>query len=270
MSLELINPIDRNAVRRQYQNGLPVPWFKLDNFLRADFADQCASAFPTYDQVQKLGRTFTNINEKGKFQVTDPKAFPEPLRRLNDVLASASFLELVENITGIPKLLADAELMGGGLHSTGPRGHLDVHVDFNYIKQRDLHRRLNILVYLNKGWHPRWGGEFELWDKDVKQCMQKFEPIFNRCVMFNTNEVSFHGVSAVTCPPGESRKSFAAYYYTREAPSHWKGEWHDTIFHARPDEKLKSMLMPVEKTGKAVSRLLSRGMEKLKKSVKGD
>ena len=50
----------------------------------------------------------------------------------------------------------------------------------------------------------------ELWDEDVKNCTQSFSPIFNRCVVFETNEISFHGVSAVKCPADRSRKSFAA------------------------------------------------------------
>ena len=77
MALDLINPIDRDALRDQFQNAKPVPWFKIDNFLRADFAEACAASFPTYDEVQKLGVSFTNINEKGKFQVTPP-SFPAP------------------------------------------------------------------------------------------------------------------------------------------------------------------------------------------------
>ena len=78
MSLDLLNPIDRDALRQQYQGGKPVPWFKIDNFLRADFADQCAAAFPTYDDVAKVGKTWNNVNEKGKYQVTDSSLFPPP------------------------------------------------------------------------------------------------------------------------------------------------------------------------------------------------
>jgi hypothetical protein len=78
------------------------------------------------------------------------------------------------------------------------------------------------------------GGRIELWDKDVKVCHQSFSPIFNRCVIFETTEISFHGVTAVHCPPGISRKSFAAHYYTTEAPAHWTGEAHSIIFRARP------------------------------------
>src|SRR6202042_3254254 len=115
-----------------------------------------------------------------------------------------------------------------------PRGRLDVHVDFNYIADRRLHRRLNILIYLNKDWRPEWGGEIELWDPEVKVRHASLSPAFNRCVVFATSDVSYHGVTAVRCPEGRVRKSFAAYYYTREAPPHWTGEGHSTLFKARP------------------------------------
>ena len=40
MHLDLINPIDRDALRNQFQNAKPVPWFKIDNFLTPDFAER--------------------------------------------------------------------------------------------------------------------------------------------------------------------------------------------------------------------------------------
>jgi hypothetical protein len=267
MPLELVNPIDRDALRQQYRNGKPVPWFKIDNFLRQDFAEQCAATFPTYDQVQKTGVTFTNLNEKGKFQVTDSQLFPEPLKKLEQLLNGREFLDLLEYVTGMPRLVADEQLVGGGLHATGARGHLDVHLDFNVLTDRQLHRRMNILVYLNPEWKPEWGGEFELWDEEVKVCHQKFLPVFNRCVMFETNEISFHGVNAVKCPDGQARKSFAAYYYTKEAPAHYPGHAHNTVFKARPDEKLKGVLMPVERNILAAKQLLRQGARKIKRAL---
>ena len=115
------------------------------------------------------------------------------------------------------------------------------------LKGGKLHRRLNILIYFNKDWKPDWGGNIELWDADVKKCHHSFSPVFNRCVVFETNEISYHGVTAVKCPEGMSRKSFAAYYYTKEAPKHWTGVSHSTIFKARPDEVLKgNVMMPLE------------------------
>ena len=260
----VINPIDREALRRQFQSARPFPFFKIDNFLREDFAEEVYQSFPSYEEAIEVGKTFKGVNEKGKVQVTDSTTFAEPVRRLNEALATPEFLDLLSYVTGMPNLLADDQLVGGGIHQTGPRGHLDVHVDFNYIKERDLHRRLNILIYFNKDWQDQWGGNIELWDQDVKNCAHSFSPVFNRCVVFETNEISYHGVSAVQCPPGQSRKSFAAYYYTREAPAHWTGKAHDTIFRARPDEKFKGrILMPAEK----VSKLFTRAVNKIGKIV---
>ena len=91
-------------------------------------------------------------------------------------------------------------------------------------------------------------------------------PVFNRCVVFQTSEISYHGVTAVRCPDDQTRKSFAAYYYTKEAPAHWDGSVHSTNFKARPDEVLKgSVLMPLELAG----RKLRSAAASLKKKIKG-
>lgn len=260
-----INPIDRDALRERVRTAEPVRNFCIDNFLDEAFADRVLAAYPTFEEATRVGRSFSAVNEKGKVQVTDASTFAEPVAELNQTLASPEFLELLSDVFEMPNLLPDEELVGGGIHQTGSRGHLDVHVDFNYINERQLHRRLNILIYFNKNWKPEYGGNIELWDKDVKTCVQSFSPIFNRCVVFETNEISYHGVTAVKCPEGQSRKSFAAYYYTREAPAHWTGESHGTIFKARPDEILKgNVMMPLESARHRLRSALSGLKKKLK------
>jgi 2OG-Fe(II) oxygenase superfamily len=260
-----INPIDRDALRERVRTSQPVRNFCIDNFLEGSFADRVLSAFPSFEEATKVGRLFSAVNEKGKVQVTDSSSFAEPIAELNRTLASPEFLDLLSDVFEMPNLLADEALVGGGIHQTGSRGHLDVHVDFNYIRERELHRRLNILIYFNKDWKPEHGGNIELWDKDVKTCIHSFSPIFNRCVVFETNDISFHGVTAVKCPEGMARKSFAAYYYTREAPAHWTGEAHGTIFKARPDEVLKgNVMMPLEKARRKLNAALTGFKKKLK------
>jgi Rps23 Pro-64 3,4-dihydroxylase Tpa1-like proline 4-hydroxylase len=245
---DLLNPIDRDALRAQVRASKPVPNFLIDRFLTDDFAERVAEAFPPYEQALAVGRSFRAVNEKGKVQVTDSAKFAGPIRQLNELLASREMLELLSYALEIPELLSDPDLVGGGMHQTAARGHLDVHVDFNFLAERQWHRRANLLIFFNRDWRPEWGGEFELWDPDVKIRHHAHLPIFNRCVVFETNEISFHGVSAVKCPPGQTRKSFAAYYYTQAAPAHWDGQTHSTIFRARPDEFLKgAVAMPAER-----------------------
>jgi len=146
---------------------------------------------------------------------------------------------------------------GGGMHLYGSGALLDVHVDFNYVEKKQWHRRLNILLFLNRGWKSEWGGQFEIWNSDVSELGAALEPVFNRCVLFETSEISYHGVRKVDCPEDVTRNSFAAYYYTKDAPSGWDGSTHSTLFIARPDENLKRLLMPMErylKRGKQMAR----------------
>ena len=111
------------------------------------------------------------------------------------------------------------------------------------------------------GGFPSGVGGLELWDTDVSTRFQSIEPIFNRCVIFETSEISYHGTTAVTCPDDTVRRSFAGYYYTEAAPAHWTGESHSTIFKARPEESLKNQLM-------VVKRMSDSAKAKLKSTIR--
>lgn len=264
--MSVIAPYDREALKQQFQSAKPFPFFKVEGFLDASFAKEVVAAYPSFEQARQMGREFKAVNENLKVQVVDYDRFPPVVQRLSDALASPKFLQDLEYVTGIPNIEWDPTFSGGGMHQTASSGWLDVHVDFNFHEQLKMFRRLNILVFLNPDWNPEWGGTLELWDRDVKHRHHAFEPIHNRCVVFETSEISFHGVTPVTCPPDVARRSFAAYYYTREAPGGWAGRVHDTIFKARPEEYVKGfVLMPAEKARSA----FRQGVNATKRTVKG-
>ena len=266
--MSVIRTLDVPELRRQFDSAEPFRHLCIDEFLEPGFAREVSAAYPSFEDALARGFSFDFVNERKKVQVTDASKFPEPVARLHEAIASPEFRDQLSEVTGIPDLLADAELVGGGMHVTGPHGRLDVHVDFNYVPYRKLHRRLNILVYLNPEWHHDWGGEVELWDREVRRCHHALRPVLNRCVIFETSDKSFHGVSAVRCPEGVERKSFAAYYYTREAPAGWDGTQHSTIFRARPDERLRGyVLMPAEKLQRAVRQQVGRVTGKLRRTL---
>lgn len=257
---------DREKLRAQFTSAKPVPHIMIDNFLPADEAKTVVQGYPKFDEALEQGRTFKTVNERKKVQVSDFRQFSKPVAALNEALASPEFLKDLSYITNIPNLLADEQLVGGGIHMTGPGGRLDVHVDFNFIEDRALHRRLNLLLYLNEPWQENWGGQFQLWDEHVTNCEATFDPVFNRCVIFETNDVSYHGVIPVSPESPAPRLSFATYYYTKEAPSHWTGVSHSTIFKARPEEKLKGMLlMPAETLKNNVSTKVQQAKRGIKR-----
>jgi Rps23 Pro-64 3,4-dihydroxylase Tpa1-like proline 4-hydroxylase len=261
----MMRAYDRDALRRQFSIAEPFRFIKIDDFLDPTFARAIAASYPSFEGALAKGKSFEAVNERKKVQITDASVFPGPVARLNKMIGSAEFLADLSYVTGIPRLLADEQLIGGGMHLTGPGGRLDVHVDFNLLRDRKLYRRLNLLLYLNPIWEESWGGHIQLWDKDVEHCRQSFAPALNRCVIFETSDISFHGVVPVTAAAPYPRISFAAYYYTREAPADWDGKFHSTIFKARPHERIRGLvLMPAAKLrGK-----LRAGIQSVKQSAK--
>lgn len=263
--MSIISPLDREQLRDAYRAASPFPHMVIDGFLDPQVAAQAARSFEPFEQARLKGREFSAVNESRKVQIVDPTRFPDPIRQISDAIAAPSFLADLAFITGIESLLWDHGYAGGGMHQTDQSGWLDVHVDFNFNEQLQLHRRLNILIYLNPSWDERWGGLLELWNADVTRREHAITPVLNRCVVFTTSDISYHGVTAVQCPPGVQRCSFAAYYYTEQPPEGWRGEKHSTIFKARPDEHVKKhLLMPAE----GAKRAVDAGVRRLKDGIK--
>lgn len=256
--MSLISNHNWAELGRTFKEAEPFPCICIDNFLLPDFADRVASCYPDYQKALGVGDEFVSLNERKKIQITDPECFPGPVSELSEAISSPPFMQILEDMTGISQLVWDPDFSGGGMHLTASSGILDVHVDFNYEEKLSLYRRINILIYLNPVWEAAWGGAVELWDRDVKACVKSFEPVHNRCVIFETSDYSYHGVTAVQTPGSISRNSFAVYYYTKDAgendgSSH--GGNHTTIFRARPDEHMKKYWsMPIKRLQAASQR----------------
>src|SRR5690606_7403831 len=135
-------------------------------------------------------------------------------------LNSGPFLAFLQALTGIDGLLPDPHLLGGGVHLVGPGGHLGVHADFNWHAGLRAHRRINLLLYLNRDWPAEWGGDLELWSTDAARCERVIAPLFNRAVIFDPRRDTFHGQPApLACPEGHWRRSIAMYYYSAGRPA---------------------------------------------------
>lgn len=261
-----LNPIDPDELALNIQSAVGFPHFCIDNFLKEDFAEALEASFPPFSEAVSLGKSFNAHHEYQKVQINNVEKFPEPVKQLNDLFGDEEFINFLSKATGIDDLLYDKNLGGGGMHMTNGGGRLDVHVDFNLIKEQEWYRRLNILLYFNKDWKEEYGGYLDLWDKDVKNRIGYFDPRFNRLCGFVTSEISFHGVTPVTCPTDRVRKSFATYYYTEAKASNIADEYHSTIFVPRPNEKARHLfLKPVSDMKLGINRQVKRIVNKIMK-----
>lgn len=195
----------------QYRSAAPFPSIVIDDFLDTGVLRALAEEFPSRE-----GRAyFDRAQERLKYQFDPNTVDSFRVRNLLAELNAAPFLAFLEAMTGIEGLVSDPYYEGGGLHETLPGGHLSIHADFNIHGGIKLERRLNLLVYLNDGWSPDYGGALELWNKNMRKAEVSVLPVMARAVVFNTTLQSFHGQpDPLTCPPDRSRRSIATYYYT--------------------------------------------------------
>jgi len=221
------------TLARQYRENKPCPHILLEDFLDPHVAAEMAAQFP-----QPTSDAWTQYKHANENKLGMPKRemFPATIRAVTDELNSSEFVAWISELTGIPNLMADPMLEGGGLHQSGPGGYLNVHTDFSmHHFHTDWHRRVNLILYLNPGWQEEWGGALELWETKMARCGAKYLPLLNRALIFTTDERSLHGFpDPLTCPEGESRKSLALYYYTVEPGKKVSG--HSTDYFARPQD----------------------------------
>lgn len=230
------------ALSEQYQSANPYPHIVLENFLNPQVLDECINEF------NKLNASdgwinYTHYNEKKKgLNKLDllPAAIKETINELN----SPEFLTFLSKLTGINNLQKDDQLEGGGIHQSTRGGYLNIHADFTvHPHHRNWQRRVNVLVYLNRDWKEEWGGKLELWDREMKTCEEKVLPVFNRCVIFNTDADSYHGhPEPMTCPEGVYRRSIALYYYSIEDKPFRRA----TFYQARPGDGNKKLMVKID------------------------
>lgn len=218
----------------RFINAKPFPHVAIDNLLPDEALETVLEEFPGTKQIDWIdfyGGVQTKLASKTEEQMGPFTRF------LMYQLNSATFIKFLEKLTGIEGLIPDPHFWGGGLHQIKPKGYLKLHTDFNFHPVLKLDRRINLLVYLNKDWDESYGGQLELWDRDITRCEAKIMPLFNRIVVFNTNDYSFHGhPEPLACPPDRTRKSLALYYYSNGRPEHEVSRSSETNWRMTPEE----------------------------------
>jgi Rps23 Pro-64 3,4-dihydroxylase Tpa1-like proline 4-hydroxylase len=221
----------KNIVRTQadaYRAADPFPHIVLDELFDPRILRDVNAEF---DAVDRSAWHYTERSTERKYSSEDFAHFGPTTRVVIAQLNAAPFLSFLEKLTGIEGLVADPHLRGGGMHEIRQGGALGVHADFNFYPRLNLYRRLNLLVYLNENWADEWGGHLELWDRTGTRCVRRIAPVFNRAVIFDTSNFSYHGhPQPLQCPADRSRRSLALYYYTVQAPAGDDRTPHTTVF----------------------------------------
>jgi Rps23 Pro-64 3,4-dihydroxylase Tpa1-like proline 4-hydroxylase len=210
----------KNISEFSFQNSIsdwvdskPFSHLVIDDFLIENFAAEVAQEFPLYDDPS--WKIYNNPLEIKKLQNHWDK-FGINTYRLLSYLNSREFISKLECLTNC-ELFADIGLNGGGLHSHKKGGKLNTHLDYSIHPKLGLERRLNLILYITPDWREEWGGSLGLWSSDeagnIDKLIKSIWPKFNRAVLFDTSQNSWHGLPApIECPEGTTRNSIAVYY----------------------------------------------------------
>src|SRR5437588_2309506 len=224
-------------LREQFTNAVPFPHLVIDDFFKRDFLDSIHREFPVknegYDRfcIEDGGQIGTN------YANGEPKSFPPAFKQLDALVQSEAFREYVSAITGIEKLEYDPDYFGGGIRESRVGTFLPPHLDFNYHPTTRSHRRMNLLFYLNPEWQEDWGGNLQVHrDPNIfsDSLIHSYMPLDNRCLLFETSEISWHGFDRLRLPEGKSRRAFTIYYYTKHRPNEDAIKLHNTEYVEPP------------------------------------
>ncbi len=212
--MQFINKSALDIKSTDFINNKPYSHIVIDHFFHLDTAKKLSKSFPDYNN--KCWHIYKNAIEDKKtlntwnhFDSLQYKVFSE--------LNSPEFIHFLKKISD-SQLYPDHGLHGGGLHIHSDEGNLNPHLDYSIHPKTGLQRKINVIVYLETDFREEYGGAFGLWSPSSQpdkpgELVKKVIPFFNRAVIIDTTQNSWHGMcQKLTLPKGKYRKSFASYY----------------------------------------------------------
>jgi 2OG-Fe(II) oxygenase superfamily len=208
-----INPTVYNKVKdwaSLYQTAIPFSHVIIDNFLDESLAEYLLQDFP---DVSVMNRSHHYLFAN-KYELAIENTISTSFSEFYQEITSSRLQLFVSEIVG-EDLFVDTELCGC-LHQGINGSFLDMHTDFNLhlLKNNWLHSS-NIIIYLNKDWKEEFGGNLLL-KSELKGITSNIIPQFNRCIIMQSDDTTYHGYSQLKLPKGLTRKSIFVPIYKEE------------------------------------------------------
>ena len=195
----------------------PFSYTYIDNFLTFEDAKELENQFPDYDDP----RWFVYDNPlENKKALNNWNESPQKTYQFFLKINSSKMISVLEKHFKT-NLFTDPGLHGGGWHIHGKGGNLNPHLDYTIHPKCGLQRKINIIFYLSSNLIPeKHKGHLGFWSHNKKTNLPlnleaEVAPIFNRAVIFDTSQNSWHGISKkLELDNNIYRKSLANYYLT--------------------------------------------------------
>lgn len=231
----------------------PIDHVIIDDFLPKKIANKLSAEFGEYNsnhwhEYKNSVEEKKTCNIWNSFQKNTYTYFSEILSSDVDKAISKKFKI---------KVKSDYGLHGGGQHIHEKLGNLNPHLDYVLHPKINLERRINVIYYLTDKYSASEGGHLGFWgNEDSKKpgnLLKEYEPKFNRLIIFNTSQNSWHGLSRLYNPVTKKyRKSLASYYISKArkfSSKNFRATFAPRVYQAKDKKVLNLIRLRRSKNG---------------------
>ena len=231
---------EKEQLKKHFQEKGRINSCYIDGLLPEDIVLQIFNAFPSPEEMAIHRSIRENKRVAAQMDLYNPL-----LEEIVFAFQDPRVVKICEYITGIEDMEPDEHLYAGGISLMAKGNFLNPHLDNSHDNDRENYRVLNLLYYVSPDWKEQNGGNLELWDKGVKGAPRTIVSAFNRLALMITNKSSIHSVSKVVA---DGKRCCVSNYYFSKTPADDKSYFHVTSFYGRPEEKMKSITLKVDRT----------------------
>jgi len=204
--MKYINDIDILKFKSQFNaTSKPFRYAYIDNFLKENECDSFANSYPP--EENKTWYIFRdeihgekNVFERGMLGISNVESLPKQALAIINELNSNTFIEILREMTSLDNLVKDSHNEIGqwaGIRAMKSGAYQSIHSDARKHPHLGLEKRITLVGYLNKEWTPEHKGNTEIWNNDMTECIDTVQPLYNRVLIFENTEKSYHGVPEV-------------------------------------------------------------------------
>jgi len=185
-------------------------YFYIDNLLPKQDAEEIYREYLKETDKWVISKSF----RESKSTLKEIDTLGSIIPSITDSFHSQEVIDAISIITGITQLEPDPSLYAGGMSRMSKNDFLSPHIDNSHDQSKSRYRRLNLLYYVSPDWISKNGGNLELWDRRVK-ISHEIESTFNRLVIMETNDRSYHSVNRVKID--QPRCCVSNYYFSEKS-----------------------------------------------------
>tara|TARA_B100000519_G_C14221298_1_gene427690 strand:+ start:338 stop:1114 length:777 start_codon:yes stop_codon:yes gene_type:complete len=240
MEKTMISNFDNEKIYKDFNNpNKPYRYTVLDNFFTVDTANELCNSYPEEkdDRWYRFRGNIEgkkNVLEQGMSGISNKESMPKNWYSALLKINSDDFCKKLEQMTGISGLLPDSHNEIGhwaGLRIMNKGSYQLIHSDARLHPHLGIEKKLTLVGYFNENYDSKDEGCTEIWNDDMSKCIDKVEPLFNRVLLFENTEKSYHGVPLVN----NYRKSFLASFLLKD--DNFNETRPKALFVKRPKEK---------------------------------